>query len=136
MPDYGKGKIYRIEVPDGHFYIGSTCVPLSQRKASHKARRNVETTPFHLYMKDKWDDAKIILIEDCPCENKEHLVRREADVIKQHKEDPLCLNSNLSATTPEHIKERDALRWKRYYEEHKDEINAKKRKSLADKQLL
>ena len=131
MPNYQNGKIYRIETPDGHFYIGSTCVPLSQRKASHKARRHTETTPFHLFMKDKWDTSQIVLIEDCPCDNKEQLVRKEAEIIKQYKQDPLCLNKNLSATTPEHIAERDRLRWARYYEKNKDAINEKKRNNTS-----
>jgi len=136
MPNYQNGKIYRIEVSDGHFYVGSTCVPLSQRKASHKARRNIETTPFHTFMKDKWEEAKIILIEECPCANKEQLVRRETELIKQVKHDPLCLNTNLPITTLEEAKERNAKRWATYYEAHKDEINEKKRAKANLKPLV
>lgn len=96
MPDYGKGKIYKIISPQTKkIYVGSTCLGhLSRRLAKHK------------YSYDAWKQGKkhygssfelmkqkkyaIILLETYPCNSKDELRSREQfwiDQLKAH-----CVN--------------------------------------------
>ena len=45
MPDYHKGKIYKIlNTIDNEIYVGSTCELLSQRMARHRCSMKKTTT--------------------------------------------------------------------------------------------
>lgn len=90
MSKYCTGKIYKIEC-DGvdKVYIGSTTQPLCRRMANHKKMfkmYNEGSTKLYYASYDvlKYDNAKITLIEDFPCERKDQLVARERYHILQH----------------------------------------------------
>tara|TARA_R110002153_G_scaffold249542_1_gene405928 strand:+ start:49 stop:600 length:552 start_codon:yes stop_codon:yes gene_type:complete len=93
MPDYQKGKIYKItsEQLPGKCYIGSTTQTLNRRVNGHKedykrylkgTRRSMTSSIIICYA-----DAKITLIEDFPCESKKELHMREGLFIRRCMED-------------------------------------------------
>ena len=131
MPDdrYTHGKIYRLVCPDGHYYIGSTINQLKYRLNNHKVSSKSSKAKVYEYINAiGWDDIKIELIEDCPCNSKETLLQREAFYINELKDDTLCLNTNRSHVTQEEKKEL----LKQYYEAHKEEIKEQHKEYYAD----
>ena len=71
MPDYTKGKIYKI-VCGNLTYIGATTRPLCERFAEHK--RHSDSRSHFLFLNG---EPEIVLIENYPCKNKEELNARE-----------------------------------------------------------
>jgi predicted GIY-YIG superfamily endonuclease len=68
MPDYQKGKIYKLWSPQGNeIYIGSTINPLAKRLGHHKSHYNNCNSK---YLFENYDVVKIELIEEYPCNNK------------------------------------------------------------------
>src|SRR5690348_2273684 len=96
MPDYKLGKIYKIiSNQTDKIYIGSTTEKyLSQRQVSHtRAYKSFLNGKDHFrasYDILKFPDAKIILIETFPCNNKYELIAREQYWIEQFKD--TCVN--------------------------------------------
>lgn len=121
MPDYSQGKIYRIYSPShlevGH-YIGSTTQPLSKRMDAHRSTyRKYQATKVGFitsFIILDFEDARIELIEDCPCENKEHLNRREGELIRATEN---CVNKQIAGRTKaEFLREWRAKNHERYLE--------------------
>lgn len=86
MPDYSKGKIYKIENDiDDEIYIGSTVQPLCKRWECHKRNcNNGESSKLYNLMREYGvEHFKIILVEEYPCDNVEQLTQKEAEYIKQ-----------------------------------------------------
>ena len=88
MPDYSKGKVYRIlQDHDKTVYIGSTTQPLSARMAQH--RKNIKHLPhFKLYTlmaAAGVDHFSIELVADFPCERSEQLRAEEGRHIRLNK---------------------------------------------------
>ena len=80
--NYRNGKIYKIiSQSTDKIYIGSTCTELSKRLHQHKLNFKNYLDGKSNYMSSfeiiKYGDAKIILIVNYPCLNKEHLTARE-----------------------------------------------------------
>ena len=86
MPDYSKGKIYKITSPSlpGECYIGSTTCILHKRMITHKCdyNRNRSGITSKLIMCN--GDAIIELIEDYPCASRSELERREGIIMKEY----------------------------------------------------
>lgn len=100
MPDYTKGKIYRIDIGD-HFYIGSTTLSLNQRFANHKQDIH---RPSRLYTTMRTQPtADISLIESYSCGSRAELTARETYHILQHRDNPNCLNMRVGHRTAEEI---------------------------------
>lgn len=79
MPNYNNAKIYKIVSPYCYLpYIGSTTQPLSRRMAEHRSLRNSCRSSIIISK----GDAKIVLIENYPCDNKEELIKRERQIIE------------------------------------------------------
>lgn len=99
MPDYQRGKIYKITSGD-LTYIGSTCEPtLAKRLANHKkgykrwkAGKEHRVTSFTLI---ETGDYEITLIELCPCGSKDELSARERFYI----ENTICVNKTTPGRT-------------------------------------
>jgi hypothetical protein len=89
MRDYKQGKIYtiRCKYDDSLIYVGSTVERLCVRMARHRASsKRYECMDYRLYQevnKTNWDDWFIELYEDCPCESKEQLNKREGQIIRE-----------------------------------------------------
>jgi group I intron endonuclease len=130
--DYKNGRIYCIRNNiDDEVYVGSTCQPLSKRMAFH---RNDATT----YKKDRKiykhmnnigvENFYIELLEECPCENKEQLRKREG----YHIRDIGTLNSQIAGRSQGEYcidnKEQIALKGYEYRERNRPAIIAQKAK--------
>jgi hypothetical protein len=97
MPiNYQLGKIYKIECNiTGLVYVGSTCEPiLARRLAGHLKsykcylKNNGKTSYISSFEIIKNGDYDIILIEKCPCDNKDELHARE----RYHTNQIECVN--------------------------------------------
>jgi hypothetical protein len=103
MPDYKNGKIYTIRCSEDPtlIYVGSTTQSLSQRWTDHKKNCNNDKSKSHhfkIYTKLRElgiEKFYIELYEDCACENKEHLLKREGEVIREIG----TLNSRIEGRT-------------------------------------
>ena len=139
MPDYQKSKIYKIinpNIPDKTYY-GSTSVKyLSQRFAQHKKWNN-ECKSNILFQKE---GAKIVLVENFPCNDKVELKKRERWYIENNQ----CINKTIPGRTKKEWQEdnKDKIKKqkkiyakknkdkiKKYYQDHKDimKLNQSKR---------
>lgn len=84
MPNYSLGKIYKITCDEEPWicYIGSTCEPsLARRLAGHRgAYKQYLKSKDHKrssFATVKYKSAKITLVEEFPCNNKDQLLQRE-----------------------------------------------------------
>jgi hypothetical protein len=86
------GKIYIIRShKTDDVYIGSTTLTLEQRFTNHKTSNETKANDIIQY-----DDAFIEMLEECICETKEQLYRKEGDWIQKTKN---CINKNLAGRT-------------------------------------
>jgi len=141
MPNYQNGKIYTIRChkDDSKIYVGSTTTTLSRRISEHRwASANKEKTKTRWYNEvEDWEDWYIELYEECPCENKEQLCRREGEVIREIGN----LNKVIAGRTKqegskayraankEKIAEYRANYWLNVEVQNKDEINRKQKEN-------
>ena len=122
MPDYSKGKIYKIlNSIDDEIYVGSTIKTLSQRMASHRGdlKRN-RNYKIYKHMNELGAGSFYIeLIENYYCNDVYELRAREGQCIREFG----TLNSLIAGRTDkdyykdnqEHIKETS----KQYFEDNK-----------------
>jgi len=128
---YEKGKIYKIVSDQTEkIYIGSTCNTLSARLSGHRndyksylQQKQRYTTSFELI---KLGDAKIILIEKYPCNDKDELRQREEHWRQLFQND--CVNkcSAFGLSVEAKLKHRDIQ--KKWQSEHRDYLNEKQKK--------
>jgi hypothetical protein len=86
MPDYQQGKIYAIRSPHTEkVYIGSTVSSLAKRFSQHK-RGTCGCSSKEII---DCGDSYIELVENIPCNSKEELFRKEAQIMR---ETPNCIN--------------------------------------------
>ena len=101
MPDYQKGKIYRLVSPSKNLvYYGSTTQTLSQRLAQHikenKAYNNKINTRYCCsYLVLDCEDYKIELVEEYPCNNRQQLCKKEGEYQKNNE----CVNTTIAGRT-------------------------------------
>ena len=149
MPNYQNGKIYKLWTLEGNdIYIGSTTLSLSQRRADHvKKFKNGKGCSSSKILFEKYNDIRIELLEECPCENKEQLTKKEGEYIRNN----ICVNKEIAGRTDkeyrEDNKEKIKERHKEYYKENnqmwrenreknKDKINERRREKRALNKLL
>jgi len=145
MPDYSKGKIYKIE-GGGLTYIGSTIETLSRRLTGHRTdmkggKKNCSSKNVLCF-----SDAQITLIELYPCGSVEELKMRERyfyDLIpcvnKRRpwmSEDELAASNKIAQKTYRDTnKEKDLARKKAYRDTNKEKTkvyrDANKEKAKA-----
>jgi hypothetical protein len=121
--NYQNGKVYKVQFEDGHFYIGSTAGSLRQRFNNHRSAKNgpMSSCSKHIQEVGK-DTCRIVLVEDYPCESREHLRRKEDEHIRANRDDPLCLNVRRALTTLQEWKEQ-TKEWRETHKEHIAEYN-------------
>ena len=128
MPDYSLGKIYTIRCKNDQtlVYVGSTVEKLCNRFSKHKFQSMVNpNTKFYTTVKD-WNDWYIELYEDCPCERKEQLLKREGEIARE------IGNLNMQTVgiySNMHKKEY----MQKYREKHADEIKEYKKYNYESK---
>jgi len=107
MPNYLNGKIYKIHsYQTDDIYIGSTTNTLSRRFSGHKTKFRCGHYKGHSANELlKNDDIMITLIENCPCNDNNELLKKE----RYYIENINCVNKKKPTRTQ-----------KEYYEDHKD----------------
>jgi len=117
MPDYSKGKIYKL-VGGGLTYYGSTVNELRYRLKLHKAhfKQNINITSKLLF--ETGDEVKIFLVEKFPCADKMELNARERWYIEQND----CVNKVMPTRTQKQYYETNKGQIKQYYEDNKEKI--------------
>ena len=142
MPNYQNSKIYKLWCPQGteeEVYFGSTTLDLSKRKTQHKtsSRKCSSSILF-----EKYDDVRIELVEKCPCNDKQELIKYEGYYIRNFP----CLNKKIPDRTRQEYnkeysdnnkerrkeycknnKDKIAEKWKEYYEKNKEQIAERKK---------
>ena len=133
MVNYNNGKIYKIEDLGGEMcYIGSTTKDyLSKRMVAHRSNyKHFKTTGaknvtvFQIFDKYGIDNCRIVLIELCPCDTKDELLKREAYYMKLFP----CVNTHIPIKSQNTKKEYE----QDYHTEHKEERNQKSRQYNSD----
>lgn len=126
MPDFQKGKIYRLKSKSsGKTYIGSTVQLLRDRLYTHKSKTDSESK----IIIDE-NDYEIELLCDYPCNNLKELRRKEGEYILKEKEliKELCVNKAIAGRTRKEYrqdhKERLAQETKEYYNKNKSRLQA------------
>ena len=100
MVNYNNGKIYKIEDLGGEMcYIGSTTKDyLSKRMVEHRNKYKrwqtvvgaTNFSVFNIFEKYGLEGCRIVLVELCPCDSKDELLKREAYYITLLE----CVNKN------------------------------------------
>ena len=127
MPDYQKAKIYKLWSPQGEedeVYYGSTCNDLRFRKSRHKSKNDCRSNILF----EKYDDIRIELIEEYPCNNKAELNKREGHYIRENK----CLNKNIAGRTLKEYCEDNKEKRKEYNKKWKKNNKEKYKEKIAE----
>jgi hypothetical protein len=137
MPDYQKGKIYKIvsDNIEGTYY-GSTADTLWSRFGKHnkdfRAWKKGSKKYYTSYKLIEAGNASIVLVEYFPCNSKIELKARERWYIENND----CVNKNIPNRTmkeyyqdnKEKIKEHN----KEYYQDNKEKIKEQKKEYYQD----
>jgi hypothetical protein len=109
MVNYQNGKNYKIEDLGGEMcYIGSTTKDyLSKRMVAHRASYKrwqdgkgvAHYTVFDIFEKHDINNCRIVLVELCPCDSKDELLKREAYHINMSQ----CVNKVRPVVTKEQL---------------------------------
>ena len=94
MPDFTKGKIYKITNDfNDDIYVGSTCNILTKRFSHHKAIISTEQQrPLYKLMAEiGFERFRIELIENYPCKDKYELRQREGHYIREMGTLNICI---------------------------------------------
>jgi hypothetical protein len=164
---FKNGKIYTIRYKndDTLIYVGATVQPLYKRLSAHKKdSKNPRCENILLYKKMNETDINdwfIELFEDCACERKEILNKREGEVIRQigtlnkriegrtrqewrqdNKDELKEKGQDYREGNKEHYqeyrkinKENIIKRDKEFYSKNKDKINERRRNNRLKKKL-
>jgi len=140
--DYSKGKIYKIVVDtDEEYkpYVGSTIESLSRRMGGHRSKykhwkkgKGSKCNSFDLFDKFGVDKCKIILLEECSCENIMQLLMKEREWFDKIE----CCNKIKPFASKEELVEQKKIYQQTYREENieyqKEYYNVNK-EQLAEK---
>jgi hypothetical protein len=114
MVNYGNGKIYKIEDLAGEMcYIGSTTKDyLSKRMVQHRAmykhwlkEEGVSNySVFRIFEKYGVNGCRIVLVELCPCDSRDELLKREVHYVRASD----CVNKYIpSRTNKQYVKDKE-----------------------------
>jgi hypothetical protein len=128
--DYKNSKIYKIvDIGYTKMYIGSTTQSLSKRFSYHKKayirwknNKHNKVMVFDIFDEFGINNCKIELIEECLCENRMELCKKEGEYIQNNN----CVNKYIAGRTNQEYYEtnRDKIReqHKKYRETNRDKI--------------
>lgn len=138
MVNYKNGKIYTLRSNQiDKIYIGSSCMKLCDRLKSHRhsLKKYIKNNKNNLMWYSAFDmlifdDCYIELLEDYPCDNREQLLKREGELIRQT---PNCINKRVAGRTPkQYYYENNELilkKMKTYRENNKEKISIRRKKA-------
>ena len=149
MPDYKNGKIYKIECQEtNRIYIGSTCQPtVAGRLRGHVQQLACAKKGLtHAYMSSfsilESGNYKCLLLCNYPCNTKDELTAKEAEYIRQYKNDDMyeCVNmcipgrnrAEYRKDNAEKIKQYD----KQYRKDNEEKVKAKVRCGCGGKYTM
>jgi HD-like signal output (HDOD) protein len=126
MPDYQLGKIYKLVCNvTGLVYVGSTCEKtLARRLAGHKdnfkaftykTRKCNFVTSFKILENNNYD---IVLIEQCPCNSKDELHKKERLYIESID----CVNKVLPTRSKKEYTQQNKEQMKKFRLNNKENI--------------
>lgn len=118
---YKRGKIYtiRCRYDDTLIYVGSTIETLSKRMGGHRIPpRNGRSTSLYKLVEGDWDNWYIELYENYPCNNKQELLRREGQVIREIA----TINKCIAGRTLKEYYIDNIQKRKEYLQNNKEEI--------------
>ena len=126
MVNYANGKIYKIWSPGANLtYYGSTCCTLRDRMYKHRHNAKKDNPRELSYLVLTHEDARIELVQEFPCENKQQLLRKEGEYINNNE----CVNRiTPGRTTAEYYydtKERFKPQRLQWYQKNKERILAR-----------
>ena len=130
MPDYKLGKIYMIypkveDADEGDVYYGATTVTLARRMSEHRSKNNCSSKL--LFDKYGVENCFIELVEEYPCETREHLNKKEGEYIRANK----CVNKEVAGRTRKEWLYDNSDKVKEYKKQHyvknRDKISEKKK---------
>jgi len=117
MPDYQKSKIYKLWSPSKNLvYIGSTTQSISQRLAEHISHKKRNTKDCNSYLVLEYEDYKMELLEEYPCNNKQQLLKKEGEYIRNNE----CVNKHIAGRTREEY-------WNTYYKNNQEHLKEYKK---------
>jgi len=119
MSKYSNGKIYKLTSSQtDKVYIGSTITSLNNRFSNHKSHYKSwlksqmdKITSYDLL---QYEDVKIELIKEFPCETKKELEKEEGKIILDNN----CVNKYVAGRTR-----------KEYVEANKEKINERRKEN-------
>lgn len=130
MPDYSKGKIYKIVCNvTGKVYYGSTVEPtvakrLSKHVASFKCFKQGIGRNVTSYEILEGNNYNIILVEEYPCQTKDQILMRERWWIDNHE----CVNKFSPIVSKEEAIQRHNECSKLYNQEHRGQYKEYQKK--------
>ena len=136
---YNKSLLYTIRSPaTEQYYIGSTTQKLCKRFSDHNINYKAYlkgSFPFITSFKIiELGDAYIELLEEISCENRNQLVKREGDLIREHKAN--CVNRNIAGRTHKeyYFDNSDKIleKMKQYYIDNNDKISEQRKEYYAE----
>jgi hypothetical protein len=134
MSDYSLGKIYKITSPQTNkVYVGSTVQSLKERLIKHRYDYNSYLNHKHNFVTSfeiiKFEDHKIELVEQYPCQTKKELSLREGFWIRE-----IATSVNIAVagrTKAEYyLENRDVFinKAKKYRQDNLEKVKEKQRK--------
>ena len=118
------GKIYKLSLPDGSYYFGSTFYSVEETMAHHKIHSK-GNTKRKVYKRINelggWNNVTVEVIKEYDNITEKELRKLEDDYIKPSIKDKLCLNRNRNRITEEERLEY----FKQYKINNADEIKMK-----------
>jgi hypothetical protein len=120
---YQNGKIYKIwSLETDEIYVGSTCQPLHKRMHKHREALTQEKCKnYKLYQEMQrigLHAFNIELIENCPCNSKYELIKREGHWIRELTS---TLNMRIAGRTKKEYAEENKERVSQYKREYRGE---------------
>ena len=119
------GFVYRLDCPNGQYYIGSTKGTVQKRLGQHKyaSRQHPEWKVYkHIQENEGWSTITIRVLLEC-----DNYKQVEDEMIQNSLADPLCLNSIRAFLTEEEAREANIQRCKAYYETNRETVRTQKK---------
>ena len=136
MVNYRNAKIYKLfSYQTDKVYYGSSCEKyLSNRLGGHRAiykrflngKSTNYVTSFEIV---KYDDCKIELVENYPCDSKEQLLKREGWYITNND----CVNKHIAGRTRKEYREQNKEYYKNYRDKNREHLKKCAKKYYSEK---
>lgn len=136
MPDYSKSKIYTIRFieNDNNIYIGSTTQSLAVRFGGHKRILSILYKHIQEKYNGDWSKCYIELYEELKCDNKEQLMKREGEVIRDfiRNNEYEVLNKRIEGRTRNEYIQDNKEKLKEYRQDNKEKYKEYRKKTYEN----